>query len=45
MLDDDCRNDFFDKDGNSESYVVCTGDKCQLVTGECLDDADCSVRW
>jgi len=41
-LDAECKNDFFDDDGNSESYVVCTSNRCQLVTGECLDDADCS---
>jgi len=43
-LDEECKRSFFDDfstNGNSEVYVVCTSNRCQLVTGECLDDDDC----
>ena len=42
-LDDDCNNKTDEKLGNS-TYVVCTKKRCEVVTGGCLEDADCSVR-
>jgi len=41
-FDDDCDTRFVDKDGNTQSYTVCSNQKCTLVTGECVDDSNCS---
>ena len=42
-FDDDCAKENNNED-DQEGYVVCTNRRCQYVTGECLEDADCEVR-
>ena len=41
-FDDDCEGEL--DDDAEEAYVVCTDRRCEFVTGECLEDADCAVR-
>ena len=43
-VDEDCEDTFENQDGNIGSYIVCSSQKCQIVTGECNDAEDCSVR-
>ena len=42
-FDDDCKEEIDDND--EDAYVVCTDRRCESVTGECLEDADCAVRY
>merc|ERR1712142_296349 len=41
-VDEDCENTFANQDGNIGSYIVCSSQECQIVTGECNDAEDCS---
>ena len=41
-FDEDCQENLTDEK-TKNSYEVCSSNRCTLVTGECLEDSDCSV--